>query len=234
MTYVMSDVHGCYREYRQELEKIAFSDADLLYIIGDIVDRGPQPMRVLLDMMERPNVIPLLGNHDWMAVCCLRSLIVEGSGVFGQNDGDLIQWWDQGGLTTLEDFYRLSKEEQRRVLAYLGKFQRYEEQTVNGGRYVLVHGGLGGFSPSRPLEDYALNALIWDRPDYGRVYFPDKYLVTGHTPTQFIQDNPRPDFIYRANNHIAIDCGCVFGGRLGAVCLDTGEEYYVDSKQRGR
>ena len=228
MIYCMSDIHGEYERYRDLQEQLRLNGEDTLYILGDVVDRGPQPMRVLLDMMERPNVIPLLGNHDWMAFCCLRSLMAEGSGAFRQDDGDLIHWWNQGGLTTMEDFYRLSKEEQRRVLAYLGKFRRYEELTVNGGRYVLVHGGLGGFSPSRPLEDYALNALIWDRPDYGRVYFLDKYLVTGHTPTRFIPDNPRPDFIYRANNYIAIDCGCVFGGRLGAVCLDTGEEFYAE------
>lgn len=35
-------------------------------------------------------------------------------------------------------------------------------------------------------------------------------------------------FIYKGNNHIAIDCGCsIPGGRLAAICLDTMEEYYV-------
>lgn len=47
MTYVMSDIHGCYREYREMLEKIVFSDADTLYILGDVVDRGPQVAELL-------------------------------------------------------------------------------------------------------------------------------------------------------------------------------------------
>lgn len=35
------------------------------------------------------------------------------------------------------------------------------------------------------------------------------------------------DVIFKKNNHIAIDCGASFGGKLGCICLDTLEEYYV-------
>jgi serine/threonine protein phosphatase 1 len=71
------------------------------------------------------------------------------------------------------------------------------------------------------------NILTWQN-NGGKTYFPDKYVVTGHTPTQMIEQNPKPGFIYRKNNHIAIDCGANFpDGRLAAICLDTGEEYYI-------
>lgn len=54
-------------------------------------------------------------------------------------------------------------------------------------------------------------------------------MVTGHTPTQGIMGNPKPGYAYRENHHIAIDCGCNRrNGRLAAVCLDTGREYYVE------
>lgn len=44
-----------------------------------------------------------------------------------------------------------------------------------------------------------------------------------------IMGNPRPGYVYRENHHIAIDCGCNRrNGRLAAVCLDTGREYYVE------
>lgn len=33
--------------------------------------------------------------------------------------------------------------------------------------------------------------------------------------------------VHKKNNHIAIDCGASFGGKLGCICLDTLEEYYV-------
>ena len=46
---------------------------------------------------------------------------------------------------------------------------------------------------------------------------------------KLIADNPRPGFIYKANNHIAIDCGCYLpDGRLSAICLDTLDEFYVE------
>ena len=47
MTYVMSDLHGQYEKYRKLLDKIAFSDGDELYILGDVVDRGPQSAELL-------------------------------------------------------------------------------------------------------------------------------------------------------------------------------------------
>lgn len=105
----------------------------------------------------------------------------------------------------------------------------YEELTVNGKNYLLVHGGLGNYYPGKDIEEYSLKELIWDRAEYDIQYFEDTYVVTGHTPTQGILGNPKPGYIYKANHHIAIDCGCNRrNGRLAAVCLDTGREYYVE------
>lgn len=42
-----------------------------------------------------------------------------------------------------------------------------------------------------------------------------------------IKDNSRPGCIYQRNHHIAIDCGARYsGGRLAAICLNTGEQFY--------
>ena len=84
------------------------------------------------------------------------------------------------------------------------------------------------------MEEYSLHELLWVRADYDKQYFEDTFVITGHTPTQCIEDNPRPGFIYRKNNHIAIDCGAHFpGGRLAAICLDTGEEFYSSPNETG-
>ena len=74
MVYVMSDIHGKYDMYMNMLEKIGFSDDDILYVLGDVVDRGPEPAKILLDMMKRKNVVPLLGNHEAMAYPVLEKL----------------------------------------------------------------------------------------------------------------------------------------------------------------
>ena len=74
MIYVISDIHGCYDEYRELLKKINFSADDELFVLGDVVDRGPEPIKVLQDMMMRPNVYPILGNHDYITLKILKKL----------------------------------------------------------------------------------------------------------------------------------------------------------------
>ena len=66
MQYVISDIHGCYREYLALLEKLRLSEYDHLYILGDAVDKGPAPIKVMQDLIHRKNVTYLLGNPDFM------------------------------------------------------------------------------------------------------------------------------------------------------------------------
>ena len=47
MNYVISDIHGCYKEFKTLLKNIGFSSADTLFVLGDMVDRGPDPIGVL-------------------------------------------------------------------------------------------------------------------------------------------------------------------------------------------
>ena len=65
MRYLISDIHGCYEEYKELLDQIRFSDGDELFILGDAMDRGPQPIRVMQDIMFRSNVTYIIGNHDY-------------------------------------------------------------------------------------------------------------------------------------------------------------------------
>ena len=67
MHYVISDIHGCYTQFAELLNLIRFKDTDILYVLGDIVDRGPHPIKVLSALMELPNFICTYG----IAKCCL-------------------------------------------------------------------------------------------------------------------------------------------------------------------
>ena len=71
MKYVIADVHGDYEKYTKMLELIQFSEEDELYVLGDVLDRGENGLKILQDMMLRPNVIPILGNHEYMASVAL-------------------------------------------------------------------------------------------------------------------------------------------------------------------
>ena len=233
MTFVISDIHGCYDQYIALLQKIALSSQDTLYILGDVLDRGPAPFKVLQDMMNRSNVFPILGNHDFVAAVCLKELSKEITDEsLDRLDKNMLgvisDWLSDGGATTLKEFRSLSPKGRADVMDYLGEFSLAEEIIVDGKTYILAHARLGNFAPDKSLGDYSLEELAFGRTDYTSQLFNDKYLVTGHTPTSLIPGNSKPDYIYRNNNHIAIDCGCVFGGRLGAICLDTGDEFYVE------
>ena len=243
-TYVMSDIHGDYERYRKMLQLIQFKDTDTLYVLGDVLDRGPYGMKILQDMMLRPNVYPILGNHEYMASLCMKWLLQEVTEEsVAQISPELMQglteWMNVGGEASISEFHKLSGEERGDIADYLAEFALYEEIKVNDKAFVLVHAGLQNFTPERPLESYDLSELIFYKPNYDKVYFSDKYLVTGHVPTRVayageqgklveeLLPEERKDCIFYKNNHIAIDCGCGFGGRLGCLCLDTLEEFYV-------
>ena len=229
-TYVISDIHGEYDMFMEMVKKIGLKEEDTLYILGDIFDRGPHPIKTVLELMKMPNAICMVGNHELMALENLEFLMQKITDMsIDQLDektlDNLVTWQYNGSKTTIDEFRLLDRETQHSIIDFIKEFLICEELTVAGRDYLLVHAGLGNYSPEKEIDDYSLKELIWDRADYEIEYFPDVYVVTGHTPTQMIAGNPRPGYIYRKNNHIAIDCGCYRpDGRLAAICLDTGEE----------
>lgn len=236
MTYVIADIHGCYNTYLSLLEKIGFSEEDTLFVLGDAMDRGPEPIKVIKDLMDRPNVCYILGNHDMMMLDVMEHLAVDISeDSLDALTTDLMEryshWLGEGGDETAAQFQKLSPMERADILDFLRETPLYETVEHDGCLYILVHAGLGNFSPHKELEDYAPYELVWERPDYQRAYFPDGRIVvvTGHTPTPLIRKDRQP-LMYRGNGHIAIDCGCVFGGFLAAYCIETGEVTYESMK----
>ena len=77
MIYAMSDIHGQYEQFLTLLEQIGIRKEDTLYILGDVVDRGPEPMKILKYMMAHSNIIPIIGNHEVMALPNLKLLVPE-------------------------------------------------------------------------------------------------------------------------------------------------------------
>lgn len=234
-TYVMSDLHGDYDSYMAMLKKIDFSDDDMLYILGDVLDRGPEPIKIVLDLMERHNAVVIAGNHCVMACDCFRFLLQEIteeslSAIDESAIGKLTEWQLNGADPTIKGFYGCDKTTRREIAEFIADFELYEELEVNGKSFVLVHAGLGNFHLEKEMWEYELEELVWNRPDYGVRYFEDRYVITGHTPTMSIEGNPKPGYIYQVNGHIAIDCGCSYsGGRLGCLRLEDMREFYVET-----
>ncbi|MBR1533786.1 MAG: fructose-bisphosphatase class III, partial [Ruminococcus sp.] len=100
MIYCMSDIHGNYESYLTILRMIDLRDSDTLYILGDVIDRGYGGMNILLNMMEKTNIIPLLGNHDVLALRCLDALYRKPERTLQVMD-DIDLWLRLGGTPTL-------------------------------------------------------------------------------------------------------------------------------------
>ncbi len=224
MTYVMSDIHGRYDKYKKMLKEINFNDKDDLYVIGDMIDIGTRSVDVLKDMSMRANVFPILGDHEYLALKIIKK--AEKSHEENSELSEMLdKWMSIGGKTTADELALLDKEEREALIEYLEDLPLYEELSVNGRKYILVHAGLGDFSANRELADYSPEELVFEKVNMNRRYFDDATLISGHT---VIKDGESyQNKAVHANGNIAINCGEDEDQPLCAICLDNGQEYYV-------
>ncbi|MBO5305799.1 MAG: metallophosphoesterase [Clostridia bacterium] len=227
MTYVMSDIHGEYKAFLKMLEEIKFSDNDVLYIAGDFVDYGEEPMALLCDVSMRANVIPVAGEHDLLALRMLTELDrLEKSGTMEAASDEMKQWLSGSGRSTLVGFHTLDEDMKEGILDYLSDMVLFEEVKVKGEEYLIVHAGLKDYDGKTPLEELDADAFLGESLDPQREYFEDKTVIVGHIHTSELPDADE-NMIYYGEGSIYLDCGAARGGRLGCLCLDNGKEYYV-------
>ena len=75
-TLIIGDIHGCYDELQALLDLVGPDEDDDILAVGDLVDRGPDSLRVLEFFRDHPRASSLLGNHEDRHV---RAFYGEGS-----------------------------------------------------------------------------------------------------------------------------------------------------------
>ena len=111
------------------------------------------------------------------------------------------------------------------LLDYLTDAPLYETVTAGGRDFLLVHSGIGGFDPARPLSACDPNDLLWHRPAPDERYFDDVLTVLGHTPTDYYG---APGRVFRAPTWIDIDVGAGMGRPPALLRLDDMRVFYGD------
>lgn len=223
MTYVVSNLHGEYDKFRKLLEEIHFSDSDIMYLLGDLVDYGDQSMELIADLSVRTNIYPVAGEHDFLAAKMLAEVDrTLGGGTMPEPErvAEMTAWVQDGGEKTLAGFRALDEEQREGVLDYLGDLALFEEAEVNGKQYLMVHAGIADFDPDADLDDYEPEDFFSEPLSANVKLLPDTTVIVGHIPTESGR-------ITYGNGSIFVDCGVENGGSLGCLRLEDGKEFYI-------
>jgi len=92
-TIIIGDIHGCFDELLELLDKIDLRPEDLLVSVGDLVDRGPAPGEVVRLFRERPNSVVVMGNHERKHVRGIFSYAQEITRLqLGDHYAETVEW----------------------------------------------------------------------------------------------------------------------------------------------
>ncbi|HKY26897.1 MAG TPA: metallophosphoesterase [Pyrinomonadaceae bacterium] len=206
-TIVVGDIHGCYDELTELLEKVDLGEDDRVVSVGDLITKGPKSREVLELFMTDARFTTVIGNHD----LALR------------------RKWNGEDVELKPSQKEAHKELKAEKDAYASFFNRLPF-TIDLDTHLVVHAGL---RPNVELHSQTtgdmtrLRTLGPDREsDEGtpwyHVYFGEKVVLFGHWPA------PEPR---RGKKAIGLDTGCVYGHTLTAYIIETDEFVNVPAKR---
>ena len=204
-TVVVGDVHGCYDELAELVRGLRLGASDRLVCVGDLIAKGEKSREVLELFMADERFTSVLGNHD-------RAVLEYWQGARPKQELKPSQRRCAKEL----------KEGRERYAAYLASLPGY----LDLGSHVVVHGGLrpGVELAAQTLDDLTeLRTLGPDRASrtgtpWYEVYDGDRTALFGHWPAAEPRRGPRA---------LGLDTGCVYGYKLTAYVVETGELHSV-------
>ncbi len=245
MIYVMGDIHGNRRRFDSIMKQIDLQPEDTLYILGDVIDRYPDGISILLELMKMPNIRMLLGNHEYMMLNAMAPFNENDQYEFRFHEELLALWYDNGGECTHRALLQLSEETRQEIFSWLWDLPLNIDIEVGGKKYKLIH--------AAPLDRYYDYHYFYNNKTEFAVWHrwmpqdPDSMgfiLILGHSPTRMFQPN-NPLAIWHApsKRRIGIDCGSGFPlakdehrrrplyGRLACLRLDDMKEFYSEEPE---
>lgn len=202
---VIGDVHGHYDSLLTLLDAIAPNSEDQVYLLGDLIDRGPQSFQVV-EFVKNSNYQCLRGNHEQMLLD-----ILLGNDIYPPA---LEAWMYSGGQNTLDSYGSKGINEEH--LYWMLQLPDY----LDLGDLWLVHAGV---HPTIPLQAQGISQFCWIRNEFHshpRPYFADKLIIIGHTIT-FTLPGVAPGQIAQGPGWLDIDTGAYHPRSGWLTGLDT-------------
>ncbi|MDO4436868.1 MAG: metallophosphoesterase [Coriobacteriaceae bacterium] len=141
-TYVTSDAHGHVRALDQALSLAQPGRDDAVYVLGDMVDRGPDPVGVVNLVRSLQNAVVLAGNHEMLMLEGMRAADAR----------DKAGWQFNGGFATSEQLERMPQELVIDLLEWVENLPTFAVVTAQEQRasmvagttraYILTHAGI--------------------------------------------------------------------------------------------
>lgn len=197
-TLLIGDIHGCFAELQDLLDKAGLAAQDQVIALGDVVDRGPETPQVAAFFRQQPHALTLMGNHERKHIRWARGEVRPASsqiisrGQFGEAYSDALAW-----MRTLPIYLELP--EAILVHGYLEPGLPLEAQAE-----TVVCGTMGG--EHRLASHYA-------RPWY-ELYAGPKPVVVGHH--DYLRNGQA--FVYQ-ERVFGLDTSCVHGKSLTGLIL---------------
>ena len=233
--YAVADLHGQLDLLNQIKEYI--NETDILYVLGDSGDRGPEPWRTLKACLDDSQIVYIIGNHDLMLINAIeqyRKIIAKHGECrlfdYIYSSGPIHQLSINGGIPTLEGWIG---ERQEKQIEYYNKLKALPLEIRLGaedGRnfiYLNHSGAHPGAIGVESVEDF-----VWDRKHFYLDWDSGgDVLFHGHTPTQAIAHKLAKDaytldqdcMFYNDGCKIDIDVGACFYNKAALINIDTHE-----------
>ena len=234
MIYVMSDLNGHLDQFNEMLQKIRFRNRDELYLLGNIIDCGPQPIPLLMDLMMRENVYPIIGYREYRFLNCFKDMpsdvtMKDLSGVMTPQQLALFsEWVKDGGNSTLTQFMELEAEDREAIIDYLSESACYDVAESCNKEYLLTGGGIKDYTPGTDPEEYEAEAFLEElSAEELQSWEEDRILVFGRMPVTELKDG-ESGVVYFGDSYVGINCDIANGGRLGCLRLGDEQDFYVD------
>lgn len=199
MTYFVSDIHGEYDLFLKLLDKIGFSDSDVLYVLGDMIDKGEKSVKTVDFIRREPNIKAILGNHEYDFLKYYNRLMRSLS------DDD-----DAGtALRRLREYFPTDKENLSwETVDYLESLPFYIEKD----EYICVHAGLETDENGiiLPMREQTAEVMVYSREFKSFNLSPrNKTVLFGHTPCSY--ENGDGKFIRTDRSGNVNLCGGISG-----------------------